>query len=168
MTTLSALGRALGASLVIVLASTHPARAQQIDVHGTYIDGRDEQPPLSGIGVGVRRTFAIPYLYLGTRIGVDYAREHGLGAGRSTASFDLTLTPGLEDLRFLPYVGGSISANRSGGQQSAWTGTRAGFEGLVGAIIPGSWLGLQLEARYGYIEQLPHVLAGRAGVIVAF
>jgi hypothetical protein len=168
MTSLRTLGHTLRASLLVAFASAHPARAQQIDVHGSYTQGRDEQQPLTGIGVGARHTFAVPYVYLGARVGVDYAREHGPGAGRSTASLDLTLTPGIEDLRFLPYVGGSISANRSGGQQSAWTGTRAGFEGLVGAIIPGSWLGLQLEGRYGYIEQLPHVLTGRAGLIVAF
>jgi hypothetical protein len=167
MTIVSALRRALGASLVAALASAHAAGAQQIDVHASYIHGRDEQQPLTGFGVGARKTFAIPYLYLGVHVGVDYAREHRLGPGRSAAALDLTLTPGIEELRFLPYVGGSVSANRSGGQQPAWNGTRTGFDGLVGAIFPGGRFGLQLEARYGYIEQLPHVFAGRVGLIAA-
>jgi hypothetical protein len=168
MTTLAALGRALSTSIAIMLATAHPARGQQLDVHGAYIDGRDGQQPLSGVGVGVRQMFATPYTYLGARVGVDYAREHGLGPGRSAASLDLTLTPAIVELRFLPYAGGSISANRSGGQQQAWKGTRVGLDGLVGAIFPVTRIGLQLEARYGYIAHLPHVFTGRAGLIVDF
>lgn len=168
MTTLRSLARALAASLAIALLASYPARAQQVDLHGTYIAGQDERQPLSGFGIGLRQMFTIPYAYLGARVGLDYAREHGLGPGRSAASLDLMLTPGLEDLLFLPYVGGSISANRSGGQQAAWSGTRAGFDALVGAILPISVVGLQLEGRYGYIEHLPHVFTARVGFVVDF
>ena len=168
MTTLPALGRALGASFAIALAAAHPARAQYIEAHGTYIQGRDEQRPLSGFGVGAGKLFSVPHMYLGARAGLDYAREHGPGPGRWAGSLDLTLTPAMEDLRFVPYVGGSVSANQSGGDQAAWKGTRVGYDGIVGAILPVNLFGLLLEARYGYIAGLPHVFSGRAGLAIGF
>src|SRR3954471_5399079 len=108
-----------------------PAAAQFVDVHGlASVEtvgqstswggglgyGRMFLPAgvgLLGVSVGARHMRGQP---LGKGAGADYMREQHLGRGLATASLDLTLSRPTPNARFVPYAGGGLTFNWSGGQ----------------------------------------------------
>lgn len=164
--------RAVMLAAAVAVISARDVPAQQIDAHFSYVPGdKDTHYPLVGGGVGVRLMVDAGALFVGSRLGVDYAREEHLGPGRGTVGLDLTLSPRREVSAFLPYAGVGLSLNVSGGKQPAWDGVRAGLDGIAGidiATFGTDFLGLKLEERYGRITSLPATFATRIGIIVGF
>jgi hypothetical protein len=164
--------RAALVAALIALVHAGSAQAQQVDAHVSYVPG-DERThyPLVGAGVGVRLMFDVHSAFLGTRLGIDYAREEHLGPGRGIVGLDLTLSPHGETSWLVPYGGVGLSMNWSGGSLSAWDGVRGGLEGVAGVDIAAfgtNFLGLKIEERYGKIDKLRPAFATRVGFIAGF
>jgi hypothetical protein len=164
--------RATLLAALITLVQVSSADAQQVDAHVSYVPGdANTHYPLVGGGVGVRVMFDVRSAFLGTRLGVDYAREEHLGPGRGTIGLDLTLSPHRETSWFVPYGGVGLSMNWSGGSQPGWDGVRGGLEGVAGVDIAAfgtNFLGLMIEERYGRIDGLRPAFATRVGFIAGF
>jgi hypothetical protein len=157
---------------LIALVQAPSARAQQVDAHVSYVPGDEgTHYPLVGAGVGVRLLFDVRSAFLGTRLGIDYAREEHLGPGRGIVGLDVTLSPHRETSWLVPYGGVGLSLNWSGGSLSAWDGVRGGLEGVAGVDIAAfgtNFLGLMVEERFGKVDRLRPAFATRVGFIAGF
>jgi hypothetical protein len=144
--------------------------AQVLDFHaiGSVETVRQSTSWGGGLGVG---TLYVPLhvAMLGVNVGADYIREQHLGKGRVTVSLDGTLSPANSSGTLVPYVGGGIGLNWSGGQASQWTGSRVGLDVILGikALLGhGDRVGWKLEQRYGYVQGYEHAFATRLGLLV--
>jgi hypothetical protein len=147
---------------VLVPCSIH---AQVIDVHVIHVPADSARSSSLGLGFELgAMTNVSPVVVWGALAG-DYQRQSHLGPGQWRVAANLRVLPPT-DRSFIPYLGGSVSANQSGGQQSLWQGTRLGLEALAGLLITPSRtiVGLRLEERYGYVQSQPHAFATQLGL----
>ena len=179
MTSLSAPCRTRGpacralVALLLGAASLRPARAsaQVVGVHGLYVPSSDTRRASLGVGGDVGHIVSLGPVGLWGALALEYQRQRNLGPGRGRVSADLRLVPGGRVGWLVPLVGGSVSANRSGGAQSEWPGTRLGLDALAGVVlIPSHGLpvGISIEERFGYVRGLEHALATRVGLRLGF
>ncbi len=162
--------RAILAALLLI-AGVLPmgsARAQVIGAQVLYVPGDDGRRPALGgqgeIGIITSRWG----LAFWPSLAIEYQRQDNLGPGRGRLAAELRFLPAFGEHRYHPFVGGSISANQSGGQQSEWPGTVVGYQGMVGLLfVPGDDvpIGLLLEERYGYVQSRNHATATHIGVM---
>ena len=162
--TLMLAGGVAGASL-----ATIPVAAQTLELHGTGSVQTDNQSTSWGGGLAIGRSFLPAGLaVIGASLGADYIREQHLGKGLASTSLAISLSPPNTNARFVPYVGGALSLNWSGGQYAQWTGARVGLDGTLGIrALFGSAdrFGWMAEERYGYIRGFDHAYATRLGLL---
>jgi hypothetical protein len=166
-------GRALLLGVAALLASVVPrSEAQQVGVHASYVAGDAATHfPIVGGGVDIGRRVSAGAAFIGLRLGAGYAREEHLGPGRGSVGADVTLSPRSDVPSFIPYLGGGVSMNWSGGKNPAWSGVRRGVEAIAGvdlAIFHTDLIGLEVEGRYGGIESLPRQFTSRIGLVTGF
>jgi hypothetical protein len=166
---LSASGARAVASLMFVIAMALPSslRAQVLGVQAVFVPARDGRAPSSGIAADAGYVAHAGLLDVWTALAVEYQRQHDLGPGRGRLSVDLRLLAPDSQGWFVPFAGMSVSANRSGGAQSEWEGTRLGLEALAGAVlVPDnrSPVGVSIEERFGYVRGREHALATHIGL----
>jgi hypothetical protein len=146
------------------------AAAQMLDLHGIGSVETVRQSTSWGGGLGVGKVFMPADLaLLGLAVGADYIREQHLGKGRATLSLDATLSPPNMPHGFVPYVGGGVGLNWSGGEFGEWTGARVGLDvtaGVRALLGSNERLGWKLEQRFGYVQGFEHAYATRFGVLV--
>lgn len=153
--------------LACVFGAPTPARAQILGVHGVWVpaaNGRRESFGFSGDFGWM--TGAGPVGVWGA-IGGEYQRQRDLGPGRGRASADFRFIPARIESKVVPFVGASLSANWSGGEQSEWNGTRTGYDALAGLLLirnERSHVALSLQERWGYIDRLPHAWGTELGL----
>ena len=148
-------------------AAATPAQAQVIGLQGVYV-------PPSG---GRRASFggAADIGYIGSHgplgiwgaIGAEYQRQRDNGPGRGRVSADLRFLPVRIQTALVPFIGGSVSANRSGGKLSEWPGTRTGLDALAGLLYVASdrsKIALSIQERFGYVVGMPHAFATEVGL----
>ncbi len=141
--------------------------AQVIGVQGVLVPARNGRPASSGISGDVGLVAHAGHADVWTAIAVEYQRQRDLGSGRGRLSADIRLLPPDSEGWFVPFAGMSVSANRSGGVQSEWEGTRLGLEALAGALLlPNDRvpLGISVEERFGYVRGREHALATHIGL----
>ena len=124
---------------------------------------------LSSFGVGGDIGFIVPRNPFGIwgAIGGEYQREREGGPGRGRVSAELRILTAQSQWWLIPFVGGSISANRSGGTLSEWPGTRTGLDALAGVLYVASersTIALSVQERFGYVVGQPHAFATEVGV----
>jgi hypothetical protein len=163
----------VGASLAAALAAT-PAAAQQMqaDLHGNYARGEQTHANAWGAGGQLQATWGAQSapVKVATSGALDYTKQDNGGPSQTSLSTDVTLQPGGGG-SLIPYAGGSIGANWSGGDQKQWTGAKLGLETLAGlqiktaAMGPISW---KAEERFGYVRGQEHTLTTRVGVVASF
>ena len=108
-------------------------------------------------------------LHLTLGANVDYLRQQGLGPGLGRVSLDLNLFPFKDVTTFLPHIGASFSENISGGEQSLWSGTRPGLEGIVGfdlALGHNLANGVALEERLGSVRGMERFYTTRLAFVI--
>jgi hypothetical protein len=147
-----------------------PATGQVLDVHaiGSVETMRQSTSWGGGLGIGTVLRPA-DLIVVGLTTGADYIREQHLGKGLATVSLDATLSPPNVGAHFVPFVGGSVGLNWSGGALAQWTGARVGLDALVGfrALIGGGErLGWKIEERYGYVAGFEHAYSTRLGFLI--
>ena len=159
-------GSVLGAVVCLLPWS---ADAQILEGHAIYATSDSSHRTVHGGGVSFGRVGSAGSLVLIEGVGIDYVREPALGPGQGSLSASLALAPN-RDASFLPYAGGAVSANRSGGELSQWPGTRAGFDVFVGvyAGTVTSPVRLSVEERLGTIQGQERLLSTRLGLAVAW
>jgi hypothetical protein len=161
---------ALGAVAGTLAAPT--AAAQVLDLHAIGSVETVRQSTSWGGGLGIGTVFMPAGIaVLGLTLGGDYIREQHLGVGRASMSLDATLSPPQASVGFIPYVGGSVGANWSGGQNSRWDGARVGWDVMLGvkALLGGQErMGWKLEQRFGYVSGFEHAYATRLGLLLGF
>ncbi len=155
--------------LAFGLAALCPANAlaQLIGVQGVYVPASDTRRASLGIGADIGHITRAGPVDVWAAVAVGYQRQTRLGPGRGRVSGDLRLLPAIERSWLVPFIGVSASANRSGGQQSEWQGTRFGLDGLAGVVLnPYSRVpvGISLEERFGYVRGQEHALATQIGL----
>jgi hypothetical protein len=165
------LGTFVAAGVVAGMLAASSAAAQIIDVHATASVETIRESTSWGGGLGLGTVY-LPsgVALLGMTVGADYVREQHLGKGLGTVSLDATLSPPNMTARFLPYLGGSVGLNWSGGELSQWSGTRVGLDVTLGvkALLGGAErVGWKLEQRYGYVRGFEHAFATRLGLLIA-
>jgi hypothetical protein len=164
----------LAGAAVAALILSSPAAAQQMqgDLHGNYARATQTDVNSWGAGGQLQATWggqSAP-VKLGTSGALDYTKQDNGGPSQTTVSADATLQPGGNG-SLIPYAGGSIGANWSGGDQKQWTGAKMGLETLAGlqiksaAMGPVSW---KVEERFGYVKGQEHQLTTRLGAILSF
>jgi hypothetical protein len=160
-------------SLAAALAAS-PAAAQQLqgDLHGNYARGTLAHTNSWGAGAQLQATWGAPGapVKVGTSAGVDYTRQEKSGPSQTNLATDVTIQPGGGG-SLVPYAGGSIGANWSGGDDRQWTGAKLGLETLAGLQIKSSALGplsWKAEERFGYVRGQEHQLTTRVGVAMSF
>ena len=164
----------VGTSFLATVLLATPAAAQEMqgDVHGNYARGTQSHANSWGAGAQVQATWggkSAP-VKLGTSAGVDYTKQEKSGPSQTSLGADVTLQPGGSG-SLVPYAGGSISSNWSGGDAKQWTGAKMGHEKLAGVQIKSSALGSiswKAEERFGYVRGQEHTLATRVGVVMSF
>ena len=163
----------LAASLATALAAS-PASAQQMqgDLHGNYGRGTQTHSNSWGAGTQLQATWGAQNasVKVGTSAGVDYAKQENGGPSQTNLATDVTLQPGGGG-SLVPYAGGSVGANWSGGDNKQWTGAKLGIETLAGVQIKSSALGpisWKAEERFGYVRGQEHQLTTRLGVAMSF
>ncbi len=158
--------------LMIAFGAAAPAAAQQqaqLDLHGNYVRTTQSWTTAWGAGGAVQVTWGGTQapINVGTSLGVDHTRQENGGPTQTSGTFDLTLQPGGSGT-LVPYVGGSASANWSGGEAAQWQGARLGLEAIAGLQIKVARpLTLKGEERYGYVDGQEHTLTTRVGVLIS-
>ena len=157
-----------------LLASSSPAAAQQWqgDLHGNYARGTQSHANSWGAGAQVQATWggSSAPVKVGTSGGVDYTKQEKSGPSQTSLGLDVTLQPGGNG-SVIPYAGGSVSSNWSGGDAKQWTGAKTGLETLAGVQIKSAALGSlswKAEERFGYVRGQEHTLSTRVGVVMSF
>jgi hypothetical protein len=151
-------------------AAVHPAAAQLIDVHGNASVETAHQSTSWGGGLGVGTIF-VPagFATLGLSLGADYIRAQHLGRPIATAALDAAFSPSSGGgASFVPYAGGSLGLNWSGGEFSQWTGARLGLDAIAGvkALFGGQdQFGWKVEGRFGYVRGAEHAYSTRLGLL---
>jgi hypothetical protein len=66
-----------------------------------------------------------------------------------------------------PYLGGSASANWSGGSAKQWAGSRLGVESVLGAQVKlgGSGSSAKIEESFGYVRGAEHSVGTTVGLL---
>jgi hypothetical protein len=159
-------------ALAICLTAA-PAAAQQSvgDVHADYVRGTVSKSNAWGAGAQYQLTFGGKHapLQLNTSLGLDWVKQDNNGPSQTSLSYDATTQPGGSG-SFLPYVGGSVSANWSGGSNKQWDGAKLGLEAVAGLQVKLGLNGVawKVEERYGYVrEQADHTLTTRVGIVIS-
>jgi hypothetical protein len=167
------LARAALAALLLIAAllPTQRARAQVVGAQIVYVPADDDRSSSLG-GQGEIGFIASKWgVAFWPSLAIEYQRQDNLGPGRGRLAAELRLLPAFDEHRYHPYLGGSISANQSGGRQSEWPGTVAGYQVMAGILwIPGDDvpIALLLEERYGYVQNRNHATATHLGVMFSF
>ena len=166
-------GVSLVAAFTAALAAT-PAAAQQMqgDLHANYARGTQSHANSWGAGAQVQATWggSSAPVKVGTSGGVDYTKQEKSGPSQTSLGLDVTLQP-RGNGSVIPYAGGSVSSNWSGGDAKQWTGAKTGLETLAGVQIKASSLGpisWKAEERFGYVKGQEHQLTTRVGVMMSF
>lgn len=148
-------------------AAAIPAHAQVIGLQGVYVPPSGGRRPSFGGAADIGYIGSRGSLGIWGAIGAEYQRQRDAGPGRGRVSADLRFLPVHLDLPFVPFVGGSLSANRSGGQLSEWRGTRTGLDALAGVLYVASdrsTIALSVQERFGYVVGQSHALATEVGL----
>ena len=147
-----------------------PAQQTQLDLHGNLAVGTTTHLKSWGGGIGAQTTFGSSSSPLKFSLSPSFdvlKQEHG-GPTQTTLSLDANIQPPGQ-LTVTPYIGGSASANWSGGDAKQWSGARLGIEMLAGATVKlSSSLKAKAEERFGYVDGQEHTLTTRVGVLVSF
>jgi opacity protein-like surface antigen len=167
----SSVSTAFGAILAIS-AALAPAMVQaqgQLDVHGNYSMGTSTHNKSWGGGVGVQTTFGkTSPIAISTSPGFDYLKQENGGPSQTSVSLDVNVQPG-GNSSITPYVGGSASANWSGGSGKMWDGAKLGLETMGGAQFKlTSSASIKAEERFGFVKTQEHTLTTRVGFLVSF
>jgi hypothetical protein len=147
------------------------AEAQILALHGVFVPGSDERRSSTGIEAELGGIVSTRYAPLWPSLAVEYQRQQDLGPTRARVAGQLRVLLRSNGSRVLPYVGVSVSANQSGGDQPEWEGTRGGIQGMGGFLLkPGDnfHLALLLEERFGYVREQNHALATHVGLALSF
>jgi hypothetical protein len=164
--------RTIIASLIVAaIVAGSRAEAQVIGAHALYVPAADARSASRGAQGELGVILSVPYLSLWPSVAIEYQRQEQLGSGRGRVAAELRLLPPNGEGRFHPYVGASVSANRSGGVLSEWAGTVRGLEGMAGVLlIPGERVpvALLLEERFGYVQGREHAKATHLGLLFSF
>jgi opacity protein-like surface antigen len=154
-------------TLAVMLLAGTTAGAQILDVHGSVLPSLHSRPMSVGFGVGLGTTRRLGIVNLLPSVGLDYVRARSLGPGRGSAGLDVRLIPSREFGWGAPFIGGSVSSNWSGGEQSEWAGSRLGLDVLAGFVLGGvtSNVGIKIEERFGYVRGQPHTATTRIGLV---
>src|SRR4051812_35839869 len=94
------------------------ADAQLVALHAVFVPGGDDRRPATGAEGEIGGVVSTRYLALWPSLAVEYQRQHSLGPGRGRLAGQLRVLPRSYDGRIVPYLGVSLSANQSGGEQS--------------------------------------------------
>ena len=163
---LAVFAAAVLAVVTSVLCAT-TLHAQVIGVQGVVVPVQDGRPSSSGVSTDVGLVARAGLVDVWSAIALEYQRQRDLGPGRGRLSADIRLLPPDSEGWFVPFAGMSVSANRSGGAQSEWKGTRLGLEALAGALlIPNNRvpIGISIEERFGYVRGQAHAVATHIGL----
>ena len=145
------------------------AGAQLVAAHAVLVPGGEGLRPATGVEIEIGGSVSAGYFALWPSVALEYQRQHDLGPGRARLAGQLRVLPGTTDLRLLPYLGVSGSANQSGGDQSEWHGTLAGLQGMAGfLLIPTDDLpfAFLIEERFGYVRDRNHAFATHIGLMI--
>lgn len=153
-------------------AGTAAAQQSTGDVHASYQRTTVSKANAWGVGAQYQLTFGGKQapLQLNTSLGADWIKQENNGPSTTSLSYDATTQPGGSG-SLMPYVGGSVSANWSGGNNKQWDGAKLGLEAIGGLQVKLGLSGVswKVEERYGYVrEQSDHTLTTRVGVMVSF
>ncbi len=165
--------RAVASVLFMALAAlaSDRADAQIIGAHLVHVPASDGRRASLGLQGELGIITSTRYLDLWPSLAIEYERQSDLGPGRGRVAAELRLLPGRTESRFHPYLGVGISANQSGGNQSEWSGTLAGLQGMAGVMmVPSDHvpLALLLEEWYGYVRGHEHATATHLGLMFSF
>ncbi|HEX8850553.1 MAG TPA: hypothetical protein VF761_13560 [Gemmatimonadaceae bacterium] len=158
---------------VAICLTAGPAAAQQSsgDVHADYMHGTTSKANSWGAGALYQLTFGGKQapLQLNTSLGADWTKQENSGPSQTSLSYDATVQPGGSG-SFVPYAGGSVSANWSGGSNKMWDGAKLGLETLAGFQVKLGLNGVawKAEERFGYVREQEHTLTTRVGIAVTF
>ena len=159
------------ANVAAATAGGHRADAQVIGAHVVHVPAREGRRASLGIQAELGTIVWIRGIDVWPSIAGEYQRQENLGPGRWRVAAELRLLPGFKESRFHPYLGGSLSANRSGGEQSEWPGALLGLQGIAGVLlmpsdrVPVAFL---LEERFGYVREQDHATATHIGLVLRF
>jgi hypothetical protein len=148
-----------------------PVGAQIIGVQVIHVPGGDGRAFSLGAQGEMGIIVSTRYLDVWPSLAIEYQRQSGLGPGRGRVAAELRLLPGFGERSFHPYAGVGVSANQSGGQQTEWSGTLIGFQGIAGVtMVPSERVpvGLLLEERLGYVKGQEHATATHLGLLIRF
>lgn len=163
--------RLLSVSLICLVLSSRAGAQQAADAHIGYTTTTQTHTVSFGIGGAIESIVdLVPVVDFALTVGADYERVRGLGPGRGSVSLDVTIQPQRETTGFVPYLGGGVSANWSGGQQSEWSGSRPGVDAIVGlkfSFLASETIAGRIEQRFGYVQGLEHHQTTRLGLIFA-
>jgi hypothetical protein len=167
------LARAILAALLLIapVLPMSRAHAQVVGAQILYVPGDDTHRAALGGQGEIGFIFSRWNVAFWPSLAIEYQRQDNLGPGRGRLAAELRLLPAFGEHRFHPYLGGSMSANQSGGDQSEWPGTVAGYQAMAGILwVPGDDVpfALLLEERYGYVQHANHATATHIGVMFSF
>ena len=161
------LGVIIAAALCCAAAARTTAGAQESSVEGhlNYQRGNQSHANSWGGGAQYGLTFGSKKKpQLATNVGVDYTKQEKGGPSQVSGSVEADVQVPAGPL-VTPYVGGSVSINRtSGGGQSS---TDPGYNYIVGTAVKlesQSPLSLRFEVRPGYVRGSEHSVTYRFGV----
>ena len=161
---------ALGALALVAMVVGPEAGAQVAAVQGVYVPAGGGQRASRGVQAEVGVFVPAPFVEALASVAVEYQRQDDFGSGRGRVAAELRLLPRY-DGRFVPYAGGSVSANQSGGDLSEWSGTLPGIEALAGLMlvlnerVP---VVVMVEERFGYVREQSHFTATHVGLMFRF
>ena len=147
------------------------AEAQIAALHAVFVPGSDEMRPSTGVEVELGGVVGTRYVALWPSLALEYQRQNDLGPGRARVAGQLRVLPRNSEGWLVPYLGVSVSANQSGGDQSEWSGTLGGIQGMAGLLLMPSDnfpVALLVEERFGYVRERNHATATHVGLAVSF
>ena len=98
------------------------ADAQLVAAHVVFVSGGEGLRPATGGEIEIGGVVGTRYLALWPSLALEYQRQHDLGPGRGRLAGQLRVLPRDYERNIVPYLGVSLSANQSGGEQSEWSG----------------------------------------------
>ncbi|MDQ2666463.1 MAG: hypothetical protein M3Z05_10670 [Gemmatimonadota bacterium] len=157
-------------SVAIALLQPQSASAQTVGVHGIFVPSHGTRTWSSGVGTELGNVFSLGPAVLWPAVGFDYQRQHGLGPGRYRITANVHVSPVPSRSAWVtPYVGGGVSANRSGGEQSEWSGTLLGLDAIAGMLVLANGpLAVRVEEQLEYMQRQDHATSTRVGLYFAF
>lgn len=161
------------AALALVTAIMAPiaANAQVLGLHFIHVPAKDGRRASLGVQGEAGIIAPTSRVDVWASLALEYQRQDSLGPGRGRLAAELRFLAPRHDRSVDPYLGASLSANRSGGTQSEWNGTLQGLEGMVGLLMTPNDrlpLALLLEERFGYVREQNHFTATHLGVVFRF